>query len=91
MDHDEAQIRMQEIQRVMERATLWTILPGTSAIIGGLMVNMASLAVQPIQVHGTGVVRDSFSTSACKEVQLRIMEIRMAGVTIGFYKFSPGN
>ncbi|MHC4624547.1 MAG: hypothetical protein ACYS4W_11670 [Planctomycetota bacterium] len=38
MDHDEAQVRMQEIQRVMERTTLWTILPGTSAIIGGLMV-----------------------------------------------------
>jgi len=38
MDHDEAQVRMQEIQRIMERATLWTILPGTSAIIGGLMV-----------------------------------------------------
>jgi hypothetical protein len=29
---------MQEIQRIMERATLWTILPGKSAIIGGLMV-----------------------------------------------------
>jgi hypothetical protein len=38
MDQDEAQVRMQEIQRIMERATLWTILPGTSAIIGGLMV-----------------------------------------------------
>ncbi|MGD2093936.1 MAG: hypothetical protein PVH77_02910 [Phycisphaerales bacterium] len=38
MDHDEAQVRMQEIQRIMERATLWTILPGTSAIMGGLMV-----------------------------------------------------
>lgn len=38
MDQDEAQIRMQEIQRIMERTTLWTILPGTSAIIGGLMV-----------------------------------------------------
>jgi len=38
MDHDEAQVRMQEIQRIMERATLWTILPGMSAIIGGLMV-----------------------------------------------------
>lgn len=38
MDHDEAQVRMQEIQRIMERATLWTILPGASAIIGGLMV-----------------------------------------------------
>lgn len=38
MEHDEAQVRMQEIQRIMERATLWTILPGTSAVIGGLMV-----------------------------------------------------
>ena len=38
MDQDEARIRMQEIQRIMERTTLWTILPGTSAIIGGLMV-----------------------------------------------------
>jgi len=38
MDHGEAQARMQEIQRIMERATLWTILPGTSAILGGLMV-----------------------------------------------------
>lgn len=38
MNLNEAQIRMQEIQRIMERATLWTILPGASAIIGGLMV-----------------------------------------------------
>ncbi len=38
MNQDEAQIRMQEIQRIMERATLWTILPGTAAVIGGGMV-----------------------------------------------------
>jgi hypothetical protein len=43
MDHDEAQVRMQEIQRIMERATLWTILPGTSAIIGGVMVLLGCL------------------------------------------------
>ncbi|MHC4743477.1 MAG: hypothetical protein ACYS8Z_16310 [Planctomycetota bacterium] len=43
MDQDEAQVRMQEIQRIMERATLWTILPGTSAIIGGLLVLCGSL------------------------------------------------
>jgi hypothetical protein len=29
---------MQEIQRIMERATLFTLLPGTPAVIGGLMV-----------------------------------------------------
>jgi hypothetical protein len=44
MDVDEAQARMQEIQRIMERATLFTLLPGTAAIIGGLLV-LAGCAV----------------------------------------------
>jgi hypothetical protein len=38
MDVDEAQARMQEIQRIMERATLFTLLPGTPAVAGGLLV-----------------------------------------------------
>lgn len=38
MDANEAQTRMQEIQRIMERATLFTLLPGTAAVLGGLMV-----------------------------------------------------
>jgi hypothetical protein len=38
MDVDEARSRMLEIQRIMERATLCTLLPGTAAIIGGLLV-----------------------------------------------------
>jgi hypothetical protein len=38
MDRDEARARMQEIQRIMERATLWTHLPGTAAFVGGLLV-----------------------------------------------------
>jgi len=44
MDVDEAQARMQEIQRIMERATLFTLLPGTPAVIGGLLV-LAGCAV----------------------------------------------
>jgi hypothetical protein len=44
MDRDEARARMHEIQRIMERATLWTHLPGTAAILGGLMV-LAGCAV----------------------------------------------
>jgi hypothetical protein len=44
MDVDEAQTRMQEIQRIMERATLFTLLPGMAAVIGGLMV-LAGCAV----------------------------------------------
>ncbi len=38
MNADEAQTRMQEIQRIMERATLFTLLPGVPAVVGGLMV-----------------------------------------------------
>jgi len=38
MDRDQAWDRMQEIQRIMERATLWTLLPGTAAVLGGGLV-----------------------------------------------------
>jgi hypothetical protein len=38
MDANEAQVRMREIQRIMETATLFTLLPGTAAIVGGLLV-----------------------------------------------------
>jgi hypothetical protein len=38
MNVDEAQARMREIQRIMERATLCTLLPGTAAVVGGLAV-----------------------------------------------------
>jgi len=38
MDVDEAQARMREIQRIMETATLFTLLPGTAAIVGGVLV-----------------------------------------------------
>ena len=44
MDRAEAQGRMEEIQRIMERATLWTLLPGVAAVIGGLLV-LAGCAV----------------------------------------------
>jgi hypothetical protein len=44
MNVDEAQTRMREIQRIMERATLFTLLPGTPAVVGGLMV-LAGCAV----------------------------------------------
>lgn len=38
MDRDEAKTRMEEIQRIMERATLWTLLPGKAAVLGGVLV-----------------------------------------------------
>ena len=38
MEVDEAQARMREIQRIMETATLFTLLPSTAAIVGGLLV-----------------------------------------------------
>jgi hypothetical protein len=50
MDASEAQSRMREIQRIMERATLFTLLPGTPAVLGGLMV-LAGCAVSYAMVH----------------------------------------
>jgi len=44
MDRHEAQARMQEIQRIMERATLWTLLPGTAAVVGGMLVLLGCAA-----------------------------------------------
>lgn len=38
MHFDEAKARMREIQRIMETATLYTLLPGTAAIVGGVLV-----------------------------------------------------
>jgi hypothetical protein len=38
MDADEAKNRMREIQRIMETATLYTLLPGAAAIFGGMFV-----------------------------------------------------
>jgi hypothetical protein len=37
MQRDEALERIAEIQRIAERTTLYTRLPGISAVIGGLM------------------------------------------------------
>lgn len=50
MNHDEAKARMDEIQRIMERATLFTLLPGMPAIVGGLMV-LAGCAVSYAMFH----------------------------------------
>ncbi len=38
MQVEEAQDRMREIQRIMETATLFTLLPGTASIVGGALV-----------------------------------------------------
>jgi hypothetical protein len=50
MNVDEAQARMREIQRIMERATLFTLLPGTAAVVGGLLV-LAGCGVSYAMFH----------------------------------------
>ena len=42
MERDEAAAQMREIQRIMARTTLYTLLPGTSAIIGGGLALLGS-------------------------------------------------
>lgn len=50
MNANEAQTRMQEIQRIMERATLFTLLPGMPSVVGGLMV-LAGCAASYAMFH----------------------------------------
>lgn len=37
MDRSEAEARVREVQRIMERTTLYTLLPGLPAIVGGCL------------------------------------------------------
>ena len=66
MDVDEAQARMREIQRIMERATLFTLLPGMPAVVGGLLV-LAGCAVSYAMFRSldfAGILSLSFGAQA---------------------------
>ncbi|MBS3764072.1 MAG: hypothetical protein KGZ25_12305 [Planctomycetes bacterium] len=57
MNRDEAQARMQEVQRIMERTTLYTLLPRSSAIIGGVLT-LAGCLVSYLMI-GTANFQDA--------------------------------
>ena len=44
MQRNDALSRMREIQRIMEQTTLYTLLPGTQAIIGGVLALLGCVA-----------------------------------------------
>lgn len=44
MDRSEAEARIAEVQRIMERTTLYTLLPGPPAIVGGILALAACAA-----------------------------------------------
>jgi len=50
MNKNEAIKRLEEIQRIAERTTLYTLLPGTAAIIGGMLA-LAGCAVSYLIMH----------------------------------------
>jgi hypothetical protein len=50
MDREEALARIADIQRVMERATRYTVLPGGAAVVGGLLV-LAGCALSYGMLH----------------------------------------
>jgi hypothetical protein len=66
MNVDEAQARMQEIQRIMERATLFTLLPGTAAVGGGLLVLAGCTASYAMfrSLDFAGILHLSFNAQA---------------------------
>jgi len=44
MNRNEAEARMQEVQRIMERTTLYTLMPGQPAIVGGILALLGCVA-----------------------------------------------
>ena len=44
MNRTEAEARMHEVQRIMERTTLYTLMPGQPAIVGGILALLGCAA-----------------------------------------------
>lgn len=82
MDRDEALLRIQEIQRIMERATLWTLLPGTAAVLGGMLV-LAGCAVSYL-MFGSLDFADMLIMSLNAQIAFCVMwfTIGVIGVTL---------
>ncbi len=83
MERDEAQARMREIQRIMERATLWTLLPGAAAVAGGILV-LAGCVVSYYAMFGSLDFGDMLAMSISGQVLFCLMwlGIGVAGVVI---------
>jgi hypothetical protein len=62
---------MQEIQRIMERATLFTLLPGTPSVVGGLIV-LAGCAVSYAMIRSLDFA-DILHLSAAGQIALCVM------------------
>ena len=50
MNRDEAEKRVREVHRIMERTTLYTLLPGVPAIVGGVLA-LAGCVVSVVMMH----------------------------------------
>lgn len=71
MEHDEALARMREIQRIMERTTLYTLLPGTPAVIGGILA-LIGCAISYAMIHSLDFAR-AFSLPLQAQIGFCIM------------------
>jgi len=56
MNRQEAEDRMAEVQRIMERATLYTLLPGAPAVIGGVLA-LVGCGVSYAMIHSLDFLR----------------------------------
>ena len=80
MERDEAQARMLEVQRIMERTTLYTLLPGTPAIIGGILVLAGCVA--SYAMIGSFDFNDALDLSLNAQVGFCIMWTLIGAVAI---------
>jgi hypothetical protein len=80
MDADEAQARMREIQRIMEAATLYTLLPGAAAIVGGALV-FAGCAVS-LALLQSGDFRRIMELAPKERIELCAMWVAIAVIAV---------
>lgn len=82
MDRSEAEARIAEVQRIMERTTLYTLLPGPPAIAGGILA-VAACVVSAVAA-GSLDFADVLKLSRPAQVALWAMWCAVAVVGVGY-------
>lgn len=80
MEQDEAAARMREIQRIMERTTLYTLLPGVPAVLGGILALIG--CVISYMMIGSVDFADGLALTLGKQVQFCVMWTLIGGAAV---------
>jgi hypothetical protein len=81
MEREDAQARIREVQRIMERAALHTLLPGAPALIGGALA-LAGCAVSLVILRSADFARAAALPAGC-QVGLWVMWALIGAAALG--------